>query len=99
MDTINKAFEVVSRVDFVPNDQINRASLDAPLTIGYGQTISQPYTIRRMLEWLDARVGDIVLDIESGSGWTSALLSYIVGPKGTVYAVERIPELLKNWQS
>lgn len=95
MDTISNAFNEIDRVDFVPNDQKSRAHLDIPLPIGYGQTISQPYTVRRMLEWLNARADDIVLDVGSGSGWTTALLSFIVGHKGRVYAVERIPELLK----
>jgi protein-L-isoaspartate(D-aspartate) O-methyltransferase len=95
MDTLNKAFEKIDRIDFVPDYQKSSASLDVPLPIGYGQTISQPYTVKHMLQWLDARVGDIVLDVGSGSGWTTALLSFIIGPKGKVYAVERIPELLK----
>src|SRR5450830_1043363 len=95
MDTISNAFNEIDRVDFVPNDQKSRAHLDIPLPIGHGQTISQPYTVRRMLEWLDARAGDIILDVGSGSGWTTVLLSFIVGPDGVVYAVERIPELLK----
>lgn len=47
-----------------------------------------------MLEWLEAQPGDTVLDVGSGSGWTTALLAHIVGPKGRVYAVEKIPELV-----
>lgn len=62
--------------------------------IGYGQTISQPTTVEMMLAWLDAQPGDKVLDVGSGSGWTTALLSDIVGPKGKVYAVELVPELV-----
>ncbi len=46
------------------------------------------------MEWLTARPGDKILDIGSGSGWTTALLSYIVGDKGKVYAVEVVPELV-----
>ena len=48
-----------------------------------------------MLEWLDARPGSKVLDVGSGSGWSTALLSHIVGPKGRIYAVELVPELVK----
>lgn len=95
MDTLSNAFNQIDRANFVPDDQINVAQKDIPLPIGYGQTMSQPYTVRRMLEWLDLSSGDIVLDIGSGSGWTTALLSSIVGPSGQVYAVERIPELLR----
>lgn len=46
-----------------------------------------------MLELLDPRRGQNILDIGSGSGWTTALLAYITGEKGRVTAVERIPEL------
>ncbi len=86
---------MINRADFIPEGQTERAEMNIPLPIGHGQTISQPYTVKRMLEWLDAHDGDIVLDVGSGSGWTTALLSHIVGPTGKVYAVERIPELLK----
>lgn len=71
------------------------ASADMPVPIGYDQTISQPTTVAMMLEWLDAQPGDKVLDVGSGSGWTTALLSDIIGPKGKVYAVERIPDLVE----
>lgn len=83
----------------MPEDLRDSAEIDAPLPIGYGQTISQPTTVRRMMHWLDAQPGDKVLDVGSGSGWTSALLSEIVGPSGSVYAIERIPELLKFGQN
>ena len=69
--------------------------MDSPLPIGYGQTNSQPSTVRRMLTWLDARAGDKVLDVGSGSGWTAALLCHIVGPAGHVFAVEKVPELVE----
>jgi protein-L-isoaspartate(D-aspartate) O-methyltransferase len=95
MGTISNAFNEINRSDFVPEELEDQAYLDVPLPIGYGQTISQPYTVNRMLEWLDVRVGDIVLDVGSGSGWTTALLSNIVGHRGMVYAVEKVPELLK----
>lgn len=95
MDTIERAFSNISRKNFVPDALIDQAELDTPLPIGYGQTISQPYTVNLMLNWLEAQPGDNVLDVGSGSGWTTALLSEIVGPKGKVYAVEIIPELLE----
>ena len=48
-----------------------------------------------MLEWLNPLPGQKVLDVGSGSGWTTALLAHLVGSKGMIYAVERIPELVK----
>ena len=67
---------------------------DCALPIGYGQTISQPYTVAFMLELLGPKEKDKILDVGSGSGWTTALLSKIVGEKGKVFGLERIPELV-----
>jgi len=92
-DLIQEAFSEVDRAGFVLPQYLESVNVDAPLPIGEGQTISQPTTVRMMLEWLAARPGDKVLDIGSGSGWTTALLSNIVGPKGKVFAVERIEKL------
>jgi len=95
MDPIERAFAAAPRDNFVPEDLRGRVHIDAPLPIGFGQTISQPTTVRLMLEWLQPDPGDKVLDVGSGSGWTSALLANLVGPKGRVHAVELIPELVE----
>lgn len=94
-ERIEEAFEVVDRAKFMPENVRHLAGYDQAVPIGYGQTISQPYTVGLMLQWLDPQPGDKVLDVGSGSGWTTALLSHLVGPKGKVYAVERIPELVE----
>ncbi len=91
---IEAAFKAIERADFMPADVKHMTELDEAVPIGYGQTISQPYTVGMMLQWLDPQPGNKILDIGSGSGWTTALLAYLVGPKGEVYAVERIPELV-----
>ncbi len=98
MDRITEAFEAMDRAKFVPEELRSAVDVDAPLPIGYGQTNSQPYTVRLMLEWLNPQPGEKILDLGSGSGWTTALLAYLVGPKGRVYAVERIPELVEFGQ-
>lgn len=85
----------INRADFLPLDKKDLSHMDSPIPIGFNQTISQPSTVINMLEWLDVNEGDKVLDVGSGSGWTTALLSIIVGLKGYVYAVEIIPELLE----
>ena len=92
---IDRAFQEVPRQYFLPASVRGFASDDRPLPIGYGQTNSQPSTVRQMLRWLDVQPNQRVLDIGSGSGWTTALLAHLVGSDGWVYAVERIPELLR----
>ena len=91
---IIKAFEKVNRKDFVRSEYVGRAYDDIPLPIGYNQTISQPTTVAFMLELLELKEGLKVLDVGSGSGWTTALLANIVGKKGEVVGVELIPELV-----
>jgi len=93
--TIDEAFSIAPRSNFLPRSVRLQAGLDVPLSIGFNQTNSQPSTVRQMLQWLDAHPGDSVLDVGSGSGWTSALLAKIVEPNGRVFAVEKIPELVE----
>ncbi|GBE17150.1 protein-L-isoaspartate O-methyltransferase [bacterium BMS3Abin15] len=92
-DIIIDAFSEIHRVNFIPKELESEAGANIPLPIGYGQTISQPLTVALMLELLDPGLGHNILDVGSGSGWTVALLSSIVGTKGKVTAAERIPEL------
>ena len=92
---IIEAFRAIKREDFLPEDLKNEAEINAPLPIGYGATISQPLTVAFMLELLQPEPGDKILDIGSGSGWQTAMLAYIVGEKGKVFAIERIPELVE----
>jgi len=88
------AFEEVDRKDFVRPAYVDCAYDDTPLPIEYGQTISQPSTVAFMLELLELEEGLKVLDVGSGSGWTTALLARIVGKNGEVIGIELIPELV-----
>lgn len=90
---IIESFEKIKRVDFLPDDIKNLAEQNTALPIGFGQTISQPLVVAFMLEQLEPQPGDKILDIGSGSGWTTALLAEIVGEKGKVIAIEIVPEL------
>ncbi len=92
-DRIIDAFSKIKRVDFVPDELESAAQANIPLPIGQGQTISQPLTVAFMLEKLQPMPGDKILDIGSGSGWTTALLAHIVGKKGKVIGIERIKSL------
>lgn len=92
-DNIIEAFSKIRRVAFVPDDLASVVEEDIPLPIGHGQTISQPLTVAFMLELLKPQAGENILDVGSGSGWTTALLSQIVGEKGSVTSLEIIEEL------
>jgi len=92
------AFEAFDRADFVPEDYKPEAYEDYALPIGFGQTISQPTTVAFMLELLDVNKSEQVLDVGSGSGWTTALLSNLASQKGKVVGVEVIPELVEFGQ-
>jgi protein-L-isoaspartate(D-aspartate) O-methyltransferase len=92
-DLIINSFSEISRMEFVPQDLELEAEEDVALPIGYGQTISQPLVVAFMLELLDPQRGHKILDVGSGSGWTTALLSFIVGERGKVFGIERIKEL------
>lgn len=85
---------MIDRRDFLPAHAREHAGVDAPLPIGYGQTNSQPTTVDNMLELLDVSPGHRILDVGSGSGWSTARLAELVGPTGAVYGVERVPELV-----
>lgn len=98
------AFEAVDRAYFVRSEDRLMAYLDQPLSIGYGQTISQPSTVAFMLELLDPKPGQKILDIGTGSGYQAALLSWVVShdefnkelaknKQGKVFGLEFLPEL------
>ena len=92
------AMDDVPRRRFLPEDVKDLATLDQPIPIGHGATNSQPWTVQFMLELLRVPEGAKVLDVGSGSGWTTALLAQLTGPKGTVVGVEVIPELVEMGQ-
>jgi protein-L-isoaspartate(D-aspartate) O-methyltransferase len=94
-DALADAFAETPRKRFLPADQHRFARDDRALTIGYGQTNSQPATVSAMLSLLDVRPRQRVLDVGSGSGWTTALLARLVGPTGEVVGVELVPELVE----
>lgn len=90
---IINAFYKIKRADFLPSDLKGLAELNEALPIGWGQTISQPLVVAFMLELLTPKMGEKILDVGSGSGWTAALLAEIVGEKGKIITIETIPEL------
>lgn len=96
--SIIDAFKKIDRAKFVPEELKESAYLNIPLSIGKGQTISQPATVAFMLELLQPKEGEKILDIGFGSGWLTAILAEIVATssrRGEVLAVEIIPEIFE----
>ena len=93
--TVIRAMEQVPRDLFVPQDSRHMAYLDVPLSIGEEQTISQPYIVAMMTEALELSGGDRVLEIGTGSGYQTAILSALT-PRGRVVSMERVPALMQQ---
>lgn len=85
-----RAIEMTPRHAFVPTGLRHRAYEDAPLPIGNGQTISQPWVHARYLELLHLNGQERVLEIGTGSGYQTVLLAHLVAQ---VFSIERIPAL------
>ena len=81
----------VPRECFIPEELISHAYEDRPISIGYGQTISQPYIVALMTQALDITKDDKVLEVGTGRGYQTAILAELAG---TVISVERIPQLI-----
>jgi len=87
------AFLKVDRKLFVPDEYKEFAYIHEPLPIGFGQTISAPSVIALALEALDIKPTDKVLEIGTGSGYSTALLAELANK---VISIERIPELAEK---
>lgn len=87
------AFSEVERGDFISFEQYEGIFLEKGIGIGHDQVNSWPTIVVKMLEKLQPEPGDSILDVGSGSGWTTALMSHVVGKDGKIVGVERIQEL------
>jgi protein-L-isoaspartate(D-aspartate) O-methyltransferase len=98
-ESLLQAFSKIEREKFVSPVMKPNAYKDIALPIGYGQTISQPFTIAIMTQALEVKKGDKVLEIGTGSGYQAAIL-YELGAK--VYSIERnidiYNEVLKRFE-
>ena len=88
--TVMAAMRSVPRAEFVPPNVRALACDNGPLSIGYGQTISQPYIVALMTDLLSPRPDAVVLEVGTGSGYQAAVLSKLVT---YVYSTEIIPKL------
>ena len=86
-------FKSLDRSQFIPDDFKHEANYDTPLPIGFNQTISQPSLVKQMILLLDPHPTDTVLEIGTGSGYLTALLSPFVQ---RIISLEIIPELARQ---
>lgn len=89
-DRVLDAMRAVARHAFVPRERISDAYADAPLPIGDGQTISQPFMVAAMASAVALQGTERVLEIGAGSGYQAAVLSLLARE---VIAVEALPRL------
>ena len=95
-EEVEKAFLETPREMFVPESLKKYAYVDTPLEIGSGQTISAPHMVAIMVEALDIKEGQKILEIGAGSGYHAAIVSKLVGKEGHVYTIERFSSLAEN---
>jgi protein-L-isoaspartate(D-aspartate) O-methyltransferase len=86
------AMRTVPRHRFVPDNQRRLAYADTPLSIGHGQTISQPYIVALMTELLELTPNSKVLEVGSGSGYQAAVLAHLTPRVFTVEIVKPLAE-------
>ena len=91
-DVLN-AIETIPRELFLPSNFHSYAYENNPLPIGFEQTISQPYIVALMTEALNLKGNEIILEIGTGSGYQTSVLSLL---SRRVYSIERIKPLLVN---
>jgi len=94
-DEILEVIKSVKREKFIPKKYMQQAYENIPLPIGHKATISQPYTVAFMLQELELKPKQNVLEIGTGSGYNAALISRLIGKRGKLYTLEIIPELVE----
>jgi len=93
---VMKAIGTVPRHEFVPENQQSYAYENRPLSIGHGQTISQPYIVALMTDLIKLKPGDKVLEIGTGSGYQAAILAELTDAVFTIEIIEPLGKAVKE---
>ncbi len=97
-EKVEEAMRKVPRHEFVPPNTRSRAYIDSPQPIGNSQTISAPHMVAMMVEGLDIREEQKVMEVGGGMGYHAAVIAELVGEEGKVYSIEYISNLAKSGQ-
>jgi len=97
--SVRNAFTSVDRALFVPDDYKSEAYEDYAIPITKDRVVPKPAMVAFVLEKLDVKDGNTILDVGSGSGWMTALLAYCVGLHGRVIGVEHVSDIATCCQS
>jgi protein-L-isoaspartate(D-aspartate) O-methyltransferase len=95
-ERVLEAYRRVPRAGFVPPDLVARAYVDEPLPIPHGQVTTQPSLVAKMIEALELRGAERVLEVGTGHGFQTALLAELAG---VVWSIERWPDLADTARS
>jgi protein-L-isoaspartate(D-aspartate) O-methyltransferase len=100
---VTLAMRTVPRSKFLPSEMQAYSATDAPLSIGFGQTVSAPHMVSIMNEALQLAVGHKVLEVGAGCGWQAATITELVTSQdeprsewGHVYTTEIVPALVEQ---
>ena len=91
-DDVLESLNTVERHRFVPRGEVPFAYENRPLSIGWGQTISQPYIVALMTDLLEPQPDDVVLEVGTGSGYQAAILSGLVDQVYTIEIIEALAD-------
>lgn len=86
----------IDRKDFVPAKYAEQAYDDLELELGYNENLNKPTVIAQMLSLLNPQFGGKYMDIGTGTGYSAAIIAFIVGENGHVYTIERVQWLWEN---
>ncbi len=95
-DRVLEVLGTVPRHEFVRKSERRHAYENRPLSIGYGQTISQPYIVALMTDLLGVDADDVVLEVGTGSGYQAAVLAKLADRVYTIEIIEALAEQAKR---
>lgn len=84
-----RAFREVDRADFLPQQLRDAAYSDLELEFAFGEKVNSPVLVAQMLQALDLKEGDNVLELGTGAGYTAVLIAKAIGPNGRIFTLER----------